>query len=488
QRDQSGKELGFGLGFHVQSLDGHVKIGHGGAIYGFSTQAEALPERQLGIAAAASLDGSNGVVRRLVDFALRSLIAVQDAQELPEYRRTEPIAASRATELVGRYRSDDSKINAEIFFWKDQLLLRYGDFLHELRAAEDDGSIVIDDLVSFGIQVEIRGADGLLIGERSLRRVPSEPPPAVPERWRGLIGEYGWDHNTLYILEQDGQLYALIEWLYYYPLEELGLNEFAFPDRGLYHGERLLFSRDEEGYASRVVAAEVAFERRAVGTRDGETFRIQPLQPIEELRRTAMQAQPPLESGDFRDSDLVDLAELDASIKFDIRYAGTNNFMGARFYTQPRAFMQRPAAEALLQVQRQLAQRGLGLLIHDAYRPWHVTKMFWDATPADLKDFVANPANGSRHNRGCAVDLSLYDLESGAPVQMVSGYDEFSPRAYPLYPGGSSRQRWYRDLLRSSMEAAGFSVYQYEWWHFDFQDWQQYRIGNSSFEDLVTAP
>ncbi len=150
--------------------------------------------------------------------------------------------------------------------------------------------------------------------------------------------------------------------------------------------------------------------------------------------------------------------------------------------------MQRPAAEALLRVQRQLAQRGLGLLIHDAYRPWHVTKMFWDATPADLKDFVANPANGSRHNRGSAVDLSLYDLESGEPIQMVSGYDEFSARSYPLYPGGSSRQRWYRDLLRHSMEAAGFSVYQYEWWHFDFQDWEKYGIGNKSFEELMTQP
>jgi D-alanyl-D-alanine dipeptidase len=110
--------------------------------------------------------------------------------------------------------------------------------------------------------------------------------------------------------------------------------------------------------------------------------------------------------------------------------------------------------------------------------------MFWDATPAEMKDFVANPASGSRHNRGCAVDLSLVDLGAGQPIQMVSGYDEFSTRAFPGYPGGTSRQRWYRDRLRTAMEAEGFAVYRYEWWHFDYRDWQKYRLGNVPFESL----
>jgi D-alanyl-D-alanine dipeptidase len=107
--------------------------------------------------------------------------------------------------------------------------------------------------------------------------------------------------------------------------------------------------------------------------------------------------------------------------------------------------------------------------------------MFWDATPGEMKDFVANPANGSRHNRGCAVDLTLYDLATGQPIEMVAGYDEFSPRSFPLYPGGTSRQRWYRDLLRRTMESEDFSVYEYEWWHFDYKDWRSYRIGNTGF-------
>ena len=175
---------------------------------------------------------------------------------------------------------------------------------------------------------------------------------------------------------------------------------------------------------------------------------------------------------------------MDDTIKLDIRYASTNNFTGAVFYKQPKAFMQQPATEGVTRANGRLKARELGLLIHDAYRPWHVTKMFWDATPDNLKQFVANPERGSRHNRGCAVDLTLYDRKTGNPIQMVAGYDEFSPRSYPLYPGGTSRQRWYRDLLRRTMEAEGFSVYRYEWWQFDYQDWKKYRIENATFEEL----
>jgi D-alanyl-D-alanine dipeptidase len=102
-----------------------------------------------------------------------------------------------------------------------------------------------------------------------------------------------------------------------------------------------------------------------------------------------------------------------------------------------------------------------------------------------MKDFVANPALGSRHNRGCAVDLTLYDLATGEPIQMIAGYDEFSTRSFPLYPGGTSRQRWHRDLLRATMQAEGFTVYVNEWWHFDYRDWKQYRIGNATFEEIA---
>jgi serine beta-lactamase-like protein LACTB len=110
--------------------------------------------------------------------------------------------------------------------------------------------------------------------------------------------------------------------------------------------------------------------------------------------------------------------------------------------------------------------------------------MFWDATPESLRNFVANPANGSRHNRGAAVDLTLYDLDTGEPVPMVSGYDEFSDRAFPEYRGESSLARWHREILRRAMEAEGFRVYEWEWWHFDFADWRRYPIANITFDRI----
>jgi D-alanyl-D-alanine dipeptidase len=206
------------------------------------------------------------------------------------------------------------------------------------------------------------------------------------------------------------------------------------------------------------------------------------VKPVPELLEEALTAKPPVESGDFRPSDLVELVTLDPTIKLDVRYATPNNFLGTVFYPEARAFLQRPAAQALVRAHRRLRKQGYGLLIHDGYRPWHVTKVFWEATPDADKIFVADPSQGSRHNRGCAVDLSLYSLSTGEPIEMVGTYDEISDRSYPDYPGGTSLQRWHRRLLRDAMEAEGFTVYEAEWWHFDYKDWQRYRIGNEPFD------
>lgn len=484
QKELDGTPQSFGIGFHIQDLDGYQKVGHGGAIYGFSTQLEALPERKIGVVAASALDGSNGVVGRLSDYALRLMLAAQDGKPLPNYETTTSLPSERATAMVGSYEDPANQSRVQISEYNGRTFLQRGSFRRELRARDSDGGIIIDDVFGFGPEVRLEQPGMLAIGEQKLERQAESPPADAPQRWKGLIGEYGWDHNTLYILEDGQQLVALIEWFYYYPLTEIDENTYLFPNYGLYHGEGLKFSRNEHGIATKVTAAEVEFFRREVGTRDGQTFKITPLRPIEELREVAQKALPPEENGDFRPSELVEVVSLDPSVQLDIRYATTNNFTGSQFYQQARAFLQRPAAEALIRVHKKLSSEGLGLLIHDAYRPWYVTKMFWDATPDSMKDFVANPARGSRHNRGCAVDLTLYDLRTGQPIPMVAGYDEFSPRSFPLYPGGTNRQRWYRELLRTAMQAEGFTIYEYEWWHFDFKDWRKYRIGNLTFEQI----
>jgi zinc D-Ala-D-Ala dipeptidase len=228
----------------------------------------------------------------------------------------------------------------------------------------------------------------------------------------------------------------------------------------------------------------ISAENQAAASAADPTFHIQPMRPVHELEREARAAQPPHENGNFRKPELVELVKLDPTIKLDIRYATSNNFLSTPMYSQARAFLQRPAAEALLRAQRALREKGYGLEIHDAYRPWYVTKMFWEATPDDKKIFVADPREGSKHNRGCAVDLTLYDLKTGATVKMPSGYDEMSKRAYADYPGGTDDERARRAILRQAMEKEGFTVYPQEWWHFDYKDWKQYPIMNVRFEEI----
>ncbi len=195
-------------------------------------------------------------------------------------------------------------------------------------------------------------------------------------------------------------------------------------------------------------------------------------------------AQPPEEAGPFRAADLVELAALDPTIRLDVRYATPDNFLGRAVYTEARAFLQRPAAEALVRAHRALRERGYGVVVFDGYRPWRVTKLFWDLTPPEKHSFVADPARGSKHNRGCAVDLSLYDLATGREVAMPSAYDEMSERAYPTYALGDPAAVERRDLLRRALEQEGFFVYPYEWWHFDFKDWREYPILDVPFAEI----
>lgn len=192
----------------------------------------------------------------------------------------------------------------------------------------------------------------------------------------------------------------------------------------------------------------------------------------------------PQEQGSFKPSDLVEIVKLDSTIRLDIRYATDNNFAGRAVYSEARAFLQRPAAEALVRVSQEFKSLGYGLLVFDGYRPWSVTKLFWDITPDEDKKFVADPKDGSRHNRGCAVDLTLYDLKTGKQVEMTGEYDEMSERSYPNYTGGTTQQREMRDLLIQKMEEHGFTVYEFEWWHFDYRGWEKYRIQNIQFSEI----
>ena len=198
------------------------------------------------------------------------------------------------------------------------------------------------------------------------------------------------------------------------------------------------------------------------------------------------QSAPPKEHN-RREAHLVELITLDNTIKLDIRYATADNFVGRPVYPDARAFLQKPAAKAVARVHKKLKKEGLGLVIFDGYRPWTITKLFWEVVAEEQRKFVADPAKGSKHNRGCAVDLSIFDLKTGQPIDMPSAYDEFTERASPGYSGGTPEQRANRDKLRALMENEGFTVNPNEWWHFDYKNWQDYAIYDISFTEAGKA-
>lgn len=297
---------------------------------------------------------------------------------------------------------------------------------------------------------------------------PSAPKPAAASpALLSMIGEYGTEAAPVYVLEQDGQLWSIVG---RGSAEQISAGALATRPRA---------------HATAVTIGGVTYPFRHVGPADGGQLRVTPLRPVPEILAESMKLSPPTETGTFRPADLVELTTLDPAIHLEIRYATTNNFLGSRFYSQGRAFMQRPAAEAVVRAQKALKPLGYGLMIHDGYRPWFVTKTFWEATPQETRWLVADPAKGSKHNRGCAVDLTLYDLKTGRVIEMPSTYDESTPRAFAFYPGGTGLQRWHRALLRRALEAEGFAVNPEEWWHFDYKDWQQYSIGNVAFDKIL---
>ncbi len=195
---------------------------------------------------------------------------------------------------------------------------------------------------------------------------------------------------------------------------------------------------------------------------------------------------PPQPDG-LRRPDLVELVSLDPTVRLDIRYARRDNFVGRAVYSESRAFLQRPAAEALIRIHQSLKPEGLGLLVFDGYRPWSVTRLFWEITPPAQRGFVADPRRGSRHNRGCAVDLTLFDRSSGDPVPMPSDFDEMTERSHLDYGGGSEQDRANRQRLHEAMTSGGFNDFAPEWWHYDYHEWDRYPVLDLSFTDILAS-
>ncbi|MBC7386331.1 MAG: M15 family metallopeptidase [Cryobacterium sp.] len=182
--------------------------------------------------------------------------------------------------------------------------------------------------------------------------------------------------------------------------------------------------------------------------------------------------------------DLVDLDHY--PFRLDIRYATENNFMGKVLYPYEKAFLQEPVAEDLAAAHDELTKHGYGILVFDGYRPWIITKIFWDWANEDQRKFLANPDNGSIHNRGCAVDCSLYDLKTGMEIEMPSKFDTMNETAWSTFDGGSEESRRLRDLLIHSLSKHRFQVLKHEWWHFSHASSSDYPVMNVSFPEILS--
>lgn len=182
------------------------------------------------------------------------------------------------------------------------------------------------------------------------------------------------------------------------------------------------------------------------------------------------------------DKALVNLETFIPGVVLDIRYATTNNFTKEKIYNLARAYARKPVAEALKKAQAEFSKQGLGIKIFDAYRPYKATVKFYEVYHDTT--YVASPYRGSRHNRGCAIDMTLIDLKTGKELKMPTEYDSFRKEAWPSTPISDPEASRNRALIIKVMEKYGFRVNSSEWWHFDFIGYRKYEVLDIDFEEL----
>ena len=466
--------------FSRGKLDGHEVASLSGGVYGYTSDLSLFPADGFAVITLMAIDGAEPVLRRLRDFTARQVFAARTKQRRPTQDVLSKVSVGLAHRLQGHY--SDGARSLDIRIVDQRLFLEAPGIAGELR--QRGGRLVVDDLAVSGdeVQFDAKGRSVTFRGS-TYQRATWQRPPEPSEDFAGLVGEYGWGHNIVRIYERDGDGYARVEWSQHHKLERVSRDAYRFPAAGWYSNEELSFMRDERGIAMAVSLSGLVLPRRDLGAETEARSRTN-ARFIADLVANARKMSPPAPSGRLRKPDLVEVNKLEPSTKLDVRYASENNFMGAPFYSQPRFFLQRPAANGLIRAHRKLAEQGFGIVLIDGYRPWYATRMFWDAVPPETRPFVADPSQGSRHNRGCAADIAMFELASGKVVDMPGRYDEPSSRSSPLHMGGTSLQRWRRDLLKNAMEAEGFDVYVNEWWHFDHGEWRQYPIMNVDFAEI----
>lgn len=310
---------------------------------------------------------------------------------------------------------------------------------------------------------------------------PAFEPKDCPKDLKYILGMYYGNGEMFLLRENNGE----VELVYrfgqkdytfagsnVYPLYKEHFDSYTINESGpLNHLDAAVrIERSREGYGVSCSVGGNRYSRRFFAGENGRPFRFAPVSDWQALKAAANAAVMPAQLGAGQQAQLVDLAQTVPGLKFDLRYAQADNCFGQVLTDDQRAFLDADAAQALAQAQQYLKPYGYGILVWEAYRPWSVSKLAYDALPADKKSMLPAPEAGFSHNTGRSIDVSLYLLATGENAGMISGFDEPSVRQYASFAGGTTLERYRRDLLRSVMQMAGFTASETEWWHFDYGD------------------
>lgn len=310
---------------------------------------------------------------------------------------------------------------------------------------------------------------------------PAFEPKDCPKDLKYILGMYYGNGEMFLLRENNGE----VELVYrfgqndytfagsnVYPLYKEHFDSYTINESGpLNHLDAAVrIERSREGYGVSCSVGGNRYSRRFFAGENGRSFRFAPASDWQSLKTAADAAVMPAQLGNGQQAQLVDLAQAVPGLKFDLHYAQADNCFGQALTDDQRAFLDVDAAQALAQAQQYLKPYGYGILVWEAYRPWSVSKLAYDALPADKKSMLPSPEVGFSHNTGRSIDVSLYLLATGENAGMISGFDEPSVRQYASFAGGTTLERYRRDLLRSAMQMAGFTASETEWWHFDYGD------------------
>ena len=310
---------------------------------------------------------------------------------------------------------------------------------------------------------------------------PAFEPKDCPKDLKYILGMYYGNGEMFLLRENNGE----VELVYrfgqkdytfagsnVYPLYKEHFDSYTINESGpLNHLDAAVrIERSREGYGVSCSVGGNRYSRRFFAGENGRPFRFAPVSDWQALKTAADAAVMPAQLGAGQQAQLVDLAQAVPGLKFDLRYAQADNCFGQALTDDQCAFLDADAAQVLAQAQQYLKPYGYGILVWEAYRPWSVSKLAYDALPADKKSMLPAPEVGFSHNTGRSIDVSLYLLANGENAGMISGFDEPSVRQYASFAGGTTLERYRRDLLRSAMQMAGFTASETEWWHFDYGD------------------